>query len=67
MAQMVKVTCQKCNQTFTLNIGENTLDEVIETLKQAKGFQCTAGNHLELGSQWTTGQFTPRHYMKLNP
>ena len=56
MAQMVKTTCRKCNETFTLNIGENTLDEAIEMLKQTKGFECTAGHHIELGSPmdyWT--------------
>jgi len=56
MARMVKATCRKCKETFTLNIGENTLDEAIEMLKQQQGFECTAGHHVELGSPmdyWT--------------
>ncbi len=56
MARMVKATCRKCKETFTLNISENTLDEAISLLKQAKGFECTAGHHVELGSPmdyWT--------------
>ena len=56
MPRMVEATCNKCKETFTLNIGENTLDEAIEMLKSTKGFQCTAGKHVELGSPgdyWT--------------
>ena len=50
MARMVKATCRECGETFTLNIGDNTLDDAIEMLKQTKGFECTAGHHVELGS-----------------
>ena len=56
MARMVKATCNKCKKTFTLNIGENTVEEAIEVLKSTKGFECTAGHHVELGSPadyWT--------------
>jgi hypothetical protein len=56
MARTVKATCRKCGETFTLNIGENTLDEAIEMLKQSQGFECTAGKHIEQGSPmdyWT--------------
>jgi hypothetical protein len=56
MPRTVKATCRKCGETFTLNIGENTLDEAIQLLKQKQGFECTAGHHVELGSPldyWT--------------
>ena len=59
MPRTVKATCRKCGETFTLNIGENTLEEAIEVLKSRKGFECPSGKHSEKGS--------PADYWTLHP
>ena len=67
MTRTVNATCRKCGGTITLNIGENTLDEAIEMLKQRKGFECTAGHHVELGSPMDYWTIHPETITNFNP
>lgn len=43
----VKASCRKCGETFDLNIGENSREEVENLLRQQRTVNCP-GQHVEL-------------------
>jgi hypothetical protein len=59
---LVSVSCQKCGETFSLDVGEATQVEVEKTMRERKGFECP-GHHVELASPldyWTIDWSTLR-------
>ena len=56
MARLLKAYCKKCDNHFSIDMGDHTYDEVIAIYKRQTSFHCNAGNHVELSSPlnyWT--------------
>lgn len=47
---MIKTHCKKCGNTFNLDIGDKTVEQITEQLTNQRGFHCDVGNHIELNS-----------------
>lgn len=58
---LLKVTCKKCNENFKLDVGNKTIDQVKEQLKNQSSFECP-GHHMEISSPinyWILGEIIP--------
>lgn len=50
--RVLKAVCNVCKKPVTLDIGEMTLKQARESLQNAIGFNCSAGNHVEVGRMY---------------
>jgi hypothetical protein len=48
-SRVVSATCKKCGQTFKLDIGTKSKQEIVEILSKRDSFECP-GHHFELSS-----------------
>lgn len=56
MTRLLKAYCKKCDNHFSIDIGDKSYDEAIAIYKRQNSFHCNAGNHVELSSPlnyWT--------------
>jgi hypothetical protein len=59
MTEIIEVYCKKCNENFSLITKGKTVEQITELLQKQNGFECTAGNHVELDSPlnyWVLGK-----------
>jgi len=55
---LCKTTCKKCGESFKLDIGKKSIEEVKKQLSKQNGFECP-GHHVELNSPmdyWVLGE-----------
>lgn len=59
MTAVIEVYCKKCNENFTLITKGKNREQIEEILQKQNGFECTAGNHVELDNPmnyWVLGK-----------